>query len=83
MSGFFRRKAESWLIRLAAWILAGRNVHRSVDRIPETRKTGSWVEFDGESFPVKTGIRNFIVLTTERLKDVERRRKGKKEGAVV
>lgn len=55
----------------------------TIDRIPETRKTGAWIEFDGESFPVKTGIRNFIVLTTERLKDVERRRKGKKEGAAA
>lgn len=29
MRRFFRRKAESWLILLAAWILSGRNVHRS------------------------------------------------------
>ncbi len=29
MKRFFRRKAEAWLILLAAWILSGRNVHRS------------------------------------------------------
>ncbi|NWB63809.1 hypothetical protein [Pseudomonas sp. F1002] len=29
MKSFFRRKAEAWLILLAAWILSGRNVHRS------------------------------------------------------
>ena len=27
--GFIRRKAEASLIRLAAWVLIGRNVHRS------------------------------------------------------
>lgn len=27
--GFIRRKFEAWLILLAAWILSGRNVHRS------------------------------------------------------
>ncbi|MBC2660113.1 hypothetical protein H7A76_32190 [Pseudomonas sp. MSSRFD41] len=49
----------------------------AIDRIPEQRKTGIWVEFDGESFPVKTGIRNFIALTSERLQEIECRRKGK------
>jgi len=29
MNRFFRRKAEAWLIRFAASILIGRNVHRS------------------------------------------------------
>ena len=29
MKRFLRRKAEAWLILLAAWILSGRNVHRS------------------------------------------------------
>lgn len=29
MRRLFRRKAEAWLILLAAWILSGRNVHRS------------------------------------------------------
>jgi hypothetical protein len=29
MKRFFRRKTEAWLILLAAWILSGRNVHRS------------------------------------------------------
>lgn len=55
----------------------------TIDRVPETRKTGAWVEFDGESFPVMTGIRNFIVLTTDRLQEIELRRKGKKEGATA
>ncbi|MFJ2456380.1 hypothetical protein ACIOWK_32550 [Pseudomonas protegens] len=58
-------------------------LYDAIDRIPEQRRSGLWVEFDGESFPVKTGIRNFIVLTTERLQEVELRRKGKKEGAAV
>jgi hypothetical protein len=38
----------------------------TIDRQPEQRKTGQFVEFDGESFPVLTGIRNFIIVTTER-----------------
>ncbi|MEA1029469.1 hypothetical protein T3A99_12915 [Pseudomonas sp. N-137] len=29
MRRFVRRKAEAWLILLAAWILSGRNVHRA------------------------------------------------------
>ena len=29
MKRFIRRKAEAWMILLAAWILSGRNVHRS------------------------------------------------------
>ncbi|MEA1030974.1 hypothetical protein FHJ31_22190 [Pseudomonas sp. Fig-3] len=29
MRRFVRRKAEAWLILLAAWILIGRNVHRA------------------------------------------------------
>lgn len=29
MKRFFRRKAEAWLLLLAAWILSGRNVQRS------------------------------------------------------
>jgi hypothetical protein len=37
-----------------------------IDRQPEHRKTGSFVEFDGEMHPVLTGIRNFIIVTTER-----------------
>lgn len=49
----------------------------AIDRIPEQRKTGLWVEFDGESFPVKTGIRNFIVLTTERLEQIKKKRTAK------
>lgn len=37
-----------------------------IDRTPETRKTGLFIEFDGEMFPVLTGISNFITVTTER-----------------
>jgi hypothetical protein len=37
-----------------------------IDRQPEHRKTGSFVEFDGEMHQVLTGIRNFIIVTTER-----------------
>jgi hypothetical protein len=37
-----------------------------IDRVPETRKTGSFVEFDGEMHKVMTGIRNFIIVTQER-----------------
>ena len=29
MRRFVRRKAEAWLILLAAWLLSGRNVHRA------------------------------------------------------
>lgn len=37
-----------------------------IDRVPEIRKTGSFVEFDGEMHKVLTGIRNFIVVAQER-----------------
>jgi hypothetical protein len=37
-----------------------------IERVPEHRKTGLFVEFDGEMHPVLTGIRNFIIVTTER-----------------
>ena len=37
-----------------------------IDRVPEIRKTGSFVEFDGEMHKVMTGIRNFIIVTQER-----------------
>ena len=37
-----------------------------IDRVPERRKSGLFIEFDGEMFPVLTGIRNFITVTTER-----------------
>ena len=37
-----------------------------IDRQPEHRKTGQFVEFDGEMHKVLTGIRNFIIVTTER-----------------
>lgn len=37
-----------------------------IDRQPEHRKTGQFVEFDGEMHKVMTGIRNFIIVTTER-----------------
>ena len=38
----------------------------TIDRQPEHRKTGQFVEFDGEMHKVMTGIRNFIIVTTER-----------------
>ena len=37
-----------------------------IDRQPENRKTGQFVEFDGEMHKVMTGIRNFIIVTQER-----------------
>lgn len=37
-----------------------------IDRQPEHRKSGQFVEFDGEMHKVMTGIRNFIVVTAER-----------------
>jgi hypothetical protein len=37
-----------------------------IDRQPEQRKAGQFVEFDGEMHKVMTGIRNFIIVTTER-----------------
>lgn len=37
-----------------------------IDRQPEHRKSGQFVEFDGEMHKVMTGIRNFIIVTTER-----------------
>jgi hypothetical protein len=37
-----------------------------IDRQPEHRKTGQFVEFDGEMYKVMTGIRNFIIVTQER-----------------
>jgi len=37
-----------------------------IDRVPESRKSGLFIEFDGEMFQVLTGIRNFITVTTER-----------------
>jgi hypothetical protein len=38
----------------------------TIDRVPEIRKAGQFVEFDGEMHKVMTGIRNFIIVTTER-----------------
>lgn len=37
-----------------------------IDRVPERRKSGLFIEFDGEMFQVLTGVRNFITVTTER-----------------
>jgi hypothetical protein len=37
-----------------------------IDRVPEHRKAGQFVEFDGEMHKVMTGIRNFIIVTQER-----------------
>lgn len=37
-----------------------------IDRQPEHRKAGQFVEFDGEMHKVMTGIRNFIIVTQER-----------------
>lgn len=37
-----------------------------IDRVPDIRKTDSFVEFDGEMHKVLTGIRNFIIVTQER-----------------
>lgn len=37
-----------------------------IERTPEQRKSGLFIEFDGEMFQVLTGIRNFITVTTER-----------------
>lgn len=49
-----------------------------IDRVPEPRKGGHWIDFDGEKFPVLTGIRNFIVLTTERWEQMKNRQRVKK-----
>jgi len=38
----------------------------TIDRVPDIRKAGQFVEFDGEMHKVLTGIRNFIIVTTER-----------------
>ncbi|KAB0509629.1 hypothetical protein [Pseudomonas moorei] len=38
----------------------------TIDRVPDIRKTDSFVEFDGEMHKVLTGIRNFIIVTQER-----------------
>ncbi|WP_207285169.1 hypothetical protein [Pseudomonas sp. FW300-N2A2] len=38
----------------------------TIDRVPDIRKKDSFVEFDGEMHKVLTGIRNFIIVTTER-----------------
>lgn len=38
----------------------------TIDRQAEHHKTGAFVEFDGEMHLVLTGIRNFIIVTTER-----------------
>lgn len=38
----------------------------TIDRVPDIRKTDSFVEFDGEMHKVMTGIRNFIIVTQER-----------------
>jgi len=38
----------------------------TIDRQPEHRKTGQFVEFDCEMHKVMTGIRNFIIVTQER-----------------
>jgi hypothetical protein len=37
-----------------------------IDRVPEHRKAGQFVEFDGEMHKVMTGIRDFIIVTQER-----------------
>ena len=37
-----------------------------IERQPEHRKSGQFVEFDGEMHKVMTGIRNFIIVTAER-----------------
>ncbi|OIN52914.1 hypothetical protein [Pseudomonas costantinii] len=44
-----------------------------IDRTPERRKSGLFIEFDGEMFQVLTGIRNFITVTTERWAQVSGR----------
>ena len=46
MKRFFRRKAEAWLILLAAWILSGRNVHRSP--VVSRRDNNQMFEMAGE-----------------------------------
>ena len=39
----------------------------SIDKAPDHRgRDGVFIEFDGEMHPVKTGIRNFIIITAER-----------------
>jgi hypothetical protein len=38
----------------------------TIDRVPDIRKKDSFVEFDSEMHKVLTGIRNFIIVTTER-----------------
>jgi hypothetical protein len=49
-----------------------------IERVPEHRKAGLFVEFDGEMHPVLTGIRNFIVLTAERWEQMKSRHLVKK-----
>ncbi|WDH24987.1 hypothetical protein [Pseudomonas chlororaphis] len=46
MRRFFRRKAEAWLILLCAWILSGRNVHRSP--VVSRRDNNQMFEIAGE-----------------------------------
>ncbi|ULT72980.1 hypothetical protein [Pseudomonas sp. BC42] len=60
MSSFFRRKAESWLIRLAAWILAGRNVHRSavVSRRDNNEMWGMAESLEGIADRISSGYKN-------------------------
>lgn len=38
----------------------------TIDRVPDIGKKDIFVEFDGEMHKVMTGIRNFIIITTER-----------------
>ncbi|PUA41497.1 hypothetical protein C5U62_31515 [Pseudomonas protegens] len=41
-----------------------------IDQMLEGGRTTHWIEFDGESFPVMTGIRHFIALPIERLEQM-------------
>lgn len=45
----------------------------TVERQPKSMKRGhhDWVLFDGEWFPVLTGVRNFICVPAERLSAVK------------
>ncbi|SDY29612.1 hypothetical protein [Pseudomonas sp. NFIX28] len=46
MKRFIHRKAEAWLILLCAWILSGRNVHRSP--VVSRRDNNQMFEIAGE-----------------------------------
>lgn len=60
MNTFFRRKAEAWLIRLAAWILIGRNVARCkvVSRRDNNDMWGMAESLEGIADRISSGYKN-------------------------